>query len=102
VASAAGDDRRERLAKEETVAKFMVEGALREPPSPEALALIPAEVARGTELDRQGVRAGLYVAADMSRAWQVYDLGSVEEVECVLATFPLHPHLRLTITPLAE
>jgi muconolactone delta-isomerase len=83
------------------MARFMVEGALRGPHTPETLALIPAEVARGEELDRQGVRAGLYVAADLSRAWQVYDLPSVEAVEGVLATFPLHPHIEQTITRLS-
>jgi muconolactone delta-isomerase len=83
------------------MARFMVEGALRGPLTPETLALIPAEAARGEELDRQGVRTGLYVAADFSRAWQVYDLPSVDAVERVLATFPLHPHLDQTITPLS-
>jgi muconolactone delta-isomerase len=84
------------------MARFMVEGALRGPLTPETLALIPAEVARGEEVERAGIRTGLYVAADLSRAWQVYDLPSVEEVERVLATFPLHPHLAQTITPLSQ
>jgi muconolactone delta-isomerase len=83
------------------MAKFMVEAALRGPHTPETLALIPTEVARGEELDRQGVRTGLYLAADLSRAWQVYDLPSVEAVERVLATFPLHPHLEQTIMRLS-
>lgn len=84
------------------MAKFMVEAALRAPHTPETLALIPAEVARGEELDRQGVRTGLYVAADFSRAWQVYELPSAEAVERVLATFPLHPYVEETITPLHD
>jgi muconolactone delta-isomerase len=83
------------------MATFMVEGALRGPHTPETLAMIPAEAARGQELDRQGVRTGLYLAADFSRAWQVYELPSIEAVERVLATFPLHPHLDQTITPLS-
>jgi muconolactone delta-isomerase len=83
------------------MARFMVEAALRGPHTPETLTLIPAEVARGDELDRQGVRRGLYVAADFSRAWQVYDLPSREAVERVLATFPLHAHLDQTITLLS-
>ena len=83
------------------MAKFMVEGMLRGRHTAETLALIPAEVARGEELDRQGVRTGLYVAADFSRAWQVYELPSAEAVERVLETFPLHPHLEQTITPLS-
>jgi muconolactone delta-isomerase len=83
------------------MARFMVEGTLRGPHTPETLALIPAEVARGEELDRAGVRTGLYVAADRSRAWQVYELHSREEVERVLTTFPLHPYLAQTITPLS-
>jgi muconolactone delta-isomerase len=83
------------------MARFMVEGALRGSHTPETLALIPAEVARGEELDRQGVRTSLWVAADLSRAWQVYELPAAEDVERVLATFPLHPHLAQTITPLS-
>jgi muconolactone delta-isomerase len=82
------------------MAKFMVEGMLRGAHTAETLALIPAEVARGEELDRQGVRTGLYLASDLSRAWQIYELPSAEAVERVLATFPLHPHLDQTITPL--
>jgi hypothetical protein len=45
-------------------------------------------------------RIGLVVAADLSRAWQVCELPSVEAVERVRATFPLHPHLDQAITPL--
>jgi muconolactone delta-isomerase len=84
------------------VARFMVEGTLEHPHSPETLALIPAEAARGEELDRQGIRAGLFVAADFSKAWQVYRLGSADELERVLASFPLHPYLRYTITALTD
>jgi muconolactone delta-isomerase len=80
----------------------MVESVLRQPHTPETLSLIPAEVARGEELDRERVRAGLYVAADFSRAWQVYVLPAAEDVERVLATFPLHPYVEETITPLHD
>lgn len=80
---------------------FMVEGTLKQAHTEETLALIPAEVARGKALDAEGVRTALYVAADLSKAWQVYQLESQAELEQTLATFPLHPFISYTITPLA-
>lgn len=82
--------------------RFLVETTFSQAPTPEALALIPAETARGKELDAQGVRDRLYMAADQSRAWQVFDVASAEALEAVLASFPLHAYLSHTITPLAD
>jgi muconolactone delta-isomerase len=82
--------------------RFLVESALNIPPTPEILALIPAESARGVELDTQGVRECLYLAADMSRAWQVSKADSPEAVEEILQSFPLVPYTASTITALAE
>jgi muconolactone delta-isomerase len=82
--------------------RFFVEMTLNQAPTPEILALIPAEVARGKELDAQGLREKLYVAADQTRAWQVFSCDTEEEVRAALASFPLHPYSDSVITPLAE
>jgi muconolactone delta-isomerase len=82
--------------------RYMVESTLKHAHTPETIALIPAETARGQELDALGVRLSLFVAADYSRAWQVYVGESQGEVEQALATLPLHPFLNHLITPLAE
>ncbi len=82
--------------------RFMVESSLKQAPTPEVLALIPAETARGKELDAQGIRLKLYVAADQSRVWQLFQSDSQAAVQTALASLPLHPYVNTTITPLAE
>ena len=82
--------------------KFLVESSFKQVPTPEMLGLIPAESAHGEMLDRQGVRLALYLAADQSRAWQIYQADSLAAVEQILASFPLHPYLQMSITPLAD
>jgi len=66
------------------------------------LALIPAEIARGRELDAQGLRLQLLVAADRSGAWQVYRADSLATVQQAIESLPLHPFVTSTITPLAD
>jgi muconolactone delta-isomerase len=82
--------------------KFLVESSFKQAPTPEVLALIPAESAHGEMLDQQGVRLALYLAADQSRAWQIYQSDSLATVEQILASFPLHPYLQMSITLLAD
>ncbi len=82
--------------------RFLVESMLNQPPTPEILALIPTEAARGMELDGQGLREKLYVAADQSRSWQVFAVASRAGLDEVLASFPLHPYVHETITPLVD
>jgi muconolactone delta-isomerase len=79
----------------------MVQGTSRQRPTAETRALIPAEVAAGAALDRRGLRAALYVAADLSTAWQVFDAASEAEVRAALATLPLTPFVDYRITALA-
>jgi hypothetical protein len=66
----------------------------------EILGLIPAESARGLELEAEGARECLYLAADMSRAWQVFHADS--PVEAIPQTFPFAPYTASTITALAD
>ncbi|MFN8475554.1 MAG: muconolactone Delta-isomerase family protein [Anaerolineae bacterium] len=82
--------------------RFLVESMLNQVPTPEILALIPAESARGVELDGQGIREKLYIAADQPRSWQVFTVPSQAALDEVLASFPLHPYVHETVTPLAE
>jgi muconolactone delta-isomerase len=81
--------------------KYMVQGTMRQSQTAETMALIPAEVAAGAALDQRGIRAALYVAADFSTAWQVFDADSEAEVREALSTLPLTPYTEYRITPLA-
>ncbi len=82
--------------------RYLVETMLNQAPTPEILALIPAEAEYGRTLDMVGIREQLFVAADHSRAWQIYRGETPESVRAIVATFPLFPFLKVTITPLAE
>ena len=82
--------------------RFMVESTPTQPLTDELLALVPAETARGRELDAQGLRHAFYLAADWSKSWQLFEAASVEEVERALASLPLAHVTHNTITPLAE
>ena len=80
---------------------FLVESQFTAVPTADVLALIPAESARGAELDAEGVRLHLFLAADRSKAWQIYRADSLAELQQILASFPLHQYVTTTITPLA-
>jgi muconolactone delta-isomerase len=82
--------------------KYLVTSAFNQAPTESILALIPAEIARGKELDAQGVRLKLYVAADQSGAWQIYQGETQADVQRAIESLPLHPFVITTITPLAE
>jgi muconolactone delta-isomerase len=82
--------------------RFLVETMFNQAPTPEILALIPAETEYGQTLDMVGIREQLFVAADHSRAWQIYRGETAEAVRAIVATFPLSPFLKVIITPLAE
>ncbi|MCE7981142.1 MAG: hypothetical protein DYG89_08120 [Caldilinea sp. CFX5] len=81
--------------------QFLVESAFKQAPTPEVLALLPAESERGRMLDDMGVRRALYVAADQSKAWQLFKADSLAALQEIVASFPLYPHLHTTITQLA-
>ena len=82
--------------------RFIVESALAVAPTPEIMALLPAESARGVELDEQGIREALYVAVDSSRAWQILQADSREALDTVLKSLPLYEYATHEITQLAE
>jgi muconolactone delta-isomerase len=80
--------------------QFLVETKMTQALTDEMIALLPAETARGKELDAAGSRLALYLAADSSAAWQVYQADSVAEVQEMLDSFPLTRFVTSTITPL--
>ena len=82
--------------------RFLIEMSMNVQPTPEIMALMPAEIARGQELDAAGVREQLLVAADYSRAWQVIKADSREALDAIVASYPMAPHSAIVVTPLAE
>jgi muconolactone delta-isomerase len=81
---------------------FMVESRFAAAPTPDVLALLPAEQARGRELDAEGVRRHLFVAADNSASWQVFDVESREALQALLVSYPFHPYMSDNVTELGE
>ncbi len=82
--------------------RFLVVSRFKGPPTAEALALLPEETARGLELDAQGVREALYLAADQSASYQVLRAADASALDTVLQSLPLTPFVEHTITPLAD
>ncbi len=82
--------------------RFLIKNTWKEPPTEKVQALIPAEQARGKELTEQGIQEALYVAADQSGAWLVWNCESQDAVEELHQTLPLHEHLNTEITLLSD
>jgi muconolactone delta-isomerase len=82
--------------------RYLVEIAIKQPPTQEILALIPKETAHGKQFDTSGVRDALYVSAEGLKAWQVYNAESKAEVETIVGSFPLTPFCSVMISELRE
>jgi muconolactone delta-isomerase len=80
--------------------RFLVEIALPQVPTPEILALIPAEIEHGKRLDAEGIREALFVSAQQTKAWQIYRADSEDSLQRIIAGFPLTPFCGVTITQL--
>ena len=80
--------------------RFLVETKFSQALTDEMVALIPAEIARGEELDAAGSRLALYLAEDLSAAWQVYQAETLAEVQEMVDSFPLTRFVTSIITPL--
>jgi muconolactone delta-isomerase len=80
--------------------QFLVESKFSQALTDEMLALIPAETARGKELDAEGSRLALYLAADLSAGWQIYQADSLAAVQEMVDSFPLTRFVTTTIIPL--
>ena len=85
--------------------RFMLKFTWNQPPTEEAMALMPAEIKRGIELAEQGIGEAAYQAADQSAAWaawSVWNCESRDAVDEVIKTLPMHEFFNHEITPLAE
>ena len=76
--------------------------SLKAPPTTEVQALIPAEIAKVKELTEQGLVEAVYIAADQTGAWIVWNVGSQAALEEAHNTLPLHPYINSEITALVE
>ncbi len=81
---------------------FMVEGTPKQALTDELMALLPAETARGQDLDAHRVRQARHLAADWSKVWQIFVADSLDEVQHALESLPLYHVTAYTITPLAD
>ena len=82
--------------------RFLVTNKLKDGPTEEVKALIPAEQARTKELAQEGVVEAVYIADDRTGAWLVWNVDSRDALDEVHKTLPLHKHLDQDITLLAD
>jgi muconolactone delta-isomerase len=82
--------------------RFLLKLTLNRPTSEEIIALLPAEKKRGEELAKQGIREAVYVAADRSAVWTVWNCASREELNEVIKTLPLYEFWKIEATQLAD
>ncbi len=82
--------------------RFLTKETFKAPPTAEVRAIIPAEQARVKELTEEGLIAAVYVAADQSGAWIVWNVDSQAALEETHKTLPLHPYMNSEVTVLAE
>ena len=82
--------------------RFLVESHFTSVATAEILGLIPAETARGEELDAHGLRKHLFLAIDQSAVWQIFEVDSEKQLNDILVSFPLHPHMVESISQLAD
>lgn len=82
--------------------RFMLKLTLNQAPSEKILARIPAEQRRGKELAEQGIREAVYIAADRSAVWTVWNCDSQDVLDEGTKTLPLYEFWNIDITPLSE
>lgn len=82
--------------------RFLTKLTLKRPPSEEIMALLPAERDRGKELAEQGIREAVYIAADRSTVWSVWNCASREALDQVIKTLPLYEFWEIEVTQLAD
>ena len=82
--------------------RFLLKLTLNRPTSEEIMALFPAEKRRGKELAKQGIREAVYVAADRSTSWTVWNCDSREVLAELTKTLPLYEFWDIAATELAD
>ena len=82
--------------------RFLLKLTLNRPTSEEIMALLPVEQRRGRELAEEGIREAVYVAADRSAVWTVWNCDSQKTLEEVTKTLPLYEFWNIEATRLAD
>ncbi len=82
--------------------RFLLKLRLNQPPSEAIMARIPAEQRRGVELAEQGIREAIYVAADRSAVWTVWNCDSQEVLDEATKTLPLYEFWSTEVTRLTD
>lgn len=82
--------------------RFLLKLTLNQPPSEEIMALIPVEQSRGKALAEKGIREAVYVAADRSAVWTVWNCDSREVLEEAIKTLPMYEFWNIEVTQLAD
>ena len=82
--------------------QFLIKSSLKAPPTEEVIALFPAEQAKGQELAEQGIQEAVYMAADQSCAWLIWNCESRDALDEIHKTLPLYEYLQAEITPLSD
>lgn len=82
--------------------RFMLTAKWNQPLDKTMIALLPDEEARADELAEQGILEALYLPADQSGAWTVWQCDTLDEVQEVAQTLPLYKYLDIGISPLEE
>jgi muconolactone delta-isomerase len=82
--------------------RFLLKLTLNRPPSEEIMARIPAEQRRGVELAEQAVREAVYIAADRSAVWTVWNCDSQEVLDEATKTLSLYQFWNIEVTQLAD
>lgn len=82
--------------------RFLLKLTLDRPTSEEIMALLPAEQRRGVELAEQGIREAVYIAADRSAVWMVWNCDSEDVLEEMTKTLPLYEYWNTDSTRLAD
>ncbi|MCA9875743.1 MAG: hypothetical protein KC441_18860 [Anaerolineales bacterium] len=81
---------------------FLLKLTLNRPASEEIMRLLPAEQRRGRELAEQGIREAVYVAADRSAVWTVWNCESQDVLDEMTKTLPLYEFWNIEVTQLAN
>ena len=82
--------------------RFLLKLTLNRPASEAIMALLPAEQRRGKERAEQGIRGAVYVAADRSAVWTVWNCDSEDVLDEATKTLPLFEFWNIEITRLAD
>ena len=83
--------------------RFLTKETWKAPPTADAHALMPDEIAAVTVMREEGVIAAVYTAVDLSSAWIVWSVDSEEDLEQAHQRLPLHPYMMSeTLSVLAD